>query len=162
MLHKVLAVLGVALWNGLKCLEIPSAFAAIPSESECGRGKMSTHGMDMKGAKVFSCAAAVTGLTAAFFYVSLFGAFSLGKVGFVWVIFLSPVLAVLAVSQWNEFARRLMLSLAAACVAALAVVFVALQVADVTLFYADTVGPLYLLLGLASVFMATLIVAAKF
>ncbi len=123
---------------------------------------MSTHGMDMKGGKVFSCAAVVTGLTAAFFLVSLAGAFCLGKAGFVWAIFLSPVLAVVAVSQWNELARRLRLSLAAACVAALAIVFVALQVAGVTLFYVDTVGMLYSLLGLAAVFIAMLIVAAKF
>jgi hypothetical protein len=92
----------------------------------------------------------------------LVGAFTLGKVGFVWAVFLSPVLAVVAVSLWNELARRLRLRLAAACVAALAVVFVALQVADVTLFYVDTVGGLYLLLGLAAIFIATLIVAAKF
>ncbi len=111
----------------------------------------------MKGATVFSCAAAVTGLTAALFIVSLFGAFSLGKAGFVWAVFLSPVLAVVAVSQWNGIARRLRLRLVAACVAALAVVFVALQVAGVPLFYVDTVGGLYLLLGLAAVFMATLI-----
>jgi hypothetical protein len=123
---------------------------------------MSTHGIDMKGGKVFSCAVAVTGLTAAFFFLSLVGAFTLGKVGFVWAVFLSPVLAVVAVSLWNELARRLRLRLAAACVAALAVVFVALQVADVTLFYVDTVGGLYLLLGLAAIFIATLIVAAKF
>ncbi len=116
----------------------------------------------MKGGKAFSCAAAVTGLTAAFFYVSLFGAFSLGKVGFVWAIFLSPVLAVVSVSQWNEPARRLRLRLAAACVAAVAVVFIALQVAGVALFYVDTVGLLYLLSGLVTVFIATLIVAAKF
>jgi len=121
-----------------------------------------THGMDMKGWKVFSCAAAVTGLTAAFFVVSLFGAFSLGKVGFVLAVLSSPVLAVVAVSQWNELARRLRLSLAAACVAALAIVFVALQVAGVTLFHTDTVGGLYLLLGLPAVFIATLIVVAKF
>ena len=84
----------------------------------CGRGKMSTHGMDMKGGEVFSCVAAVTGLTAAFFFVSLFGALCLGKVGFVSAVFSSPVLAVVAISQWNELGRRLRLSLAAACVAA--------------------------------------------
>ncbi len=116
----------------------------------------------MKGEKVFSCAVAVTGLTAAFFILSLFGAFSLGKIGFVWAVFLSPVLAVVAASRWNELARRLRLRLAAACVAGLAVAFVALQAADVTLFYTDTVGIAYLLLGLAAVFIATLIVAAKF
>jgi len=54
------------------------------------------------------------------------------------------------------------LSLAAACVAALAVVFVALQVAGVTLFHVDTVGVLYLLLGLLAIFITTLILAAKF
>ncbi len=123
---------------------------------------MLTHGMDPRGGKVFSCAAAVTGLTAAFFLVSLTGALSLGKVGFVWAVFLSPVLAVVALSWWNEIARRLRLRLAAACVVALGVVFVALQVAGVTLFYVDSVGPLYLLLGLAAVFIATQIVAAKF
>ena len=116
----------------------------------------------MKGSEVFSCATAVTGLTAGFFFVSLFGAFCLGKVGFVCAVFSSPVLAVVVVSRWNELARRLMLSLAAACVAALAVVFVVLQVAGVTLFHTDTVGILYLLLGLVAVFMATLIVTAKF
>ena len=116
----------------------------------------------MKGGQAFSCAAAVTGFTAAFFVVSLFGAFSLGKVGFVWAVFLSPVLAVVAVSRWNKLARRLMLRLVAACVAALAVVFVALQVAGVTLFHTDTVGMLYMLLGLVAVFIATLIVTAKF
>ena len=52
--------------------------------------------------------------------------------------------------------------MAAACVAALAIVFVALQVAGVTLFHTDTVGGLYLLLGLPAVFIATLIVVAKF
>ncbi len=118
--------------------------------------------MDVKGGKIFWCAAAVTGVTAAFFFVSLFGAFCLGKVGFVCAIFSSPVLAVVAVSQWNELARRLMLRLAAACVAALAVVFVALQVVGVTLFRVDTVGPEYLLLGLPAVFIAMLIVAGKF
>ncbi len=118
--------------------------------------------MEVKGGKVFSCVAAVTGLTAAFFVVSLFGAFCLGKVGFVGAVFSSPVLAVVAVSRWNEIARRMMLSLAAACVAALAVVFVALQIAGVTLFYVDSVGPEYLVLGLTAVFIATLIVAAKF
>ena len=128
----------------------------------CGQGKMSTHGMDMRGGKVFSCAAGVTGLTAAFLIVSLFGAFTLGKVGFVGAVFLSPVLAVVAVSQWNELARRLRLRLVAACLAGLAVVFVALQVAGVILFYTDTVGMVYMLLGLAAVFIATLIVAAKF
>ncbi len=115
----------------------------------------------MKGKEV-SCAAEVTGLTAAFFFVSLFGAFCLGKVLFVHAVFLSPVLAVVAVSRWNELARRLMLRLAVACVAALAVVFVALQVAGVTLFHTDTVGMLYMLLGLVAVFIATLIVTARF
>ena len=118
--------------------------------------------MDVKGGKVFSCPATVTGLTAAFFVVSLFGALFLSKLGFVWALFASPVLAVIAVSRWNEMARRLMLSLAAACVAALAVVFVALQVAGVTLYYVDSVGPEYLVLGLAAIFIATLIVTAKF
>ncbi len=102
--------------------------------------------LEMKGGKV-SCAAAVTGVTAAFFIVSLVGAFTLGKVGFVWAVFLSPVLAVVAVSRWNKLARRLRLRLAAACVAGLAVVFVALQVAGVTLFYTDTVGMVYMFLG---------------
>ncbi len=41
-------------------------------------------------------------------------------------------------------------------------VFGVLQVARVTLFYVDTVGPLYLLLGLAAVFIVTQIMAAKF
>ncbi len=118
--------------------------------------------MDVKGGTVFSCAAAVTAPTVAFFVVSLFGALFLGKVGFVCAVFLSPVLAVIATSRWNELARRLMLSLAVACVAALAVVFVTLRIAGVTLFYADSVGPEYLLLGLLGVFIATLIVAAKF
>ena len=118
--------------------------------------------MDVKDGKAFLCAAAVTGLTAALFIVSLFGALFLGKFGFVLAVFSSPVLAVVAVSQWNKLARRLMLSLAAACVAALAVVFVALQVAGVTLFHVDTVGVLYLLLGLLPIFITTLILAAKF
>ncbi len=120
----------------------------------CGGGKM-------KG-KEFSCAAEVTGLTAAFFCVLLFGALYLGKVLFVHAVFPSPVLAVVVVSRWNELARRLMLRLSVACVAALAVVFVALQVAGVTLFHTDTVGMLYMLLGLVAVFIATLIVTAKF
>ncbi len=51
--------------------------------------------------------------------------------------------------------------LAAACAAALGGVFIALQIADVTLFYTDTVGGLYLLLGLAAVFTASLIMTAK-
>ena len=118
--------------------------------------------MDVKGEKVFSCAAAVTGLTVPFFVVSLFGALFLGKVGFVCAVFLSPVFAVIVVCRVNQLARRLMLRLAAACVAALAVVFVALQVAGVTLFHTDTVGMLYILLGLVAVFIATLIVTAKF
>lgn len=116
----------------------------------------------MKGRKVFACAATVTGLTAAFFIVSLFGALFLGKFGFVLAVFSSPVLAVVAISRCNELARRLMLSLAAACVAALAVVFGVLQVAGVTLFHVDTVGMLYLLLGLLAIFITTLIVAANF
>ncbi len=117
----------------------------------------------MKGWKIFSCAAAVTGLTAAFFFMSLAGAFLLGsKVGFIWGVLLSPVLSVFIVSQWNEIVRLLRLRLAAACVAALAVVFVALQIAGVTLFYVDTVSLLYLFLGLAAVFITSLIVAAKF
>jgi len=116
----------------------------------------------MKGGQAFSCAAAVTGLTAAFFFVSLAGAFCLGKDGFVCAVFSSPALGVVVVSRWNELARRLMLRLAAACVAALAVVFVALQVAGVTLFHPDTVGMLYILLGLVAVFIATVIVTAKF
>jgi len=119
-------------------------------------------GLDVKGEKVFSCAAAVTGLTVAFFVVSLFGVLFLGKVGFVCAVFLSPVFAVIVVCRVNQLARRLMLRLAAACVAALAVVFVALQVAGVTLFHTDTVGMLYILLGLVAVFIATLIVTAKF
>jgi len=118
--------------------------------------------MDVKGGTAFSCAAAVTGLTVAFFVVSLFSALFLGKVGFVSALFASPILTVIAVSRWNEIARRLMLILVAACVAALAVVFVALQVAGVTLFYTDSVGPEYLLVGLLAVFIATLIVTAKF
>jgi hypothetical protein len=115
----------------------------------------------MKAGPIFSCVTAVTGLTAGFFFVSLVGALSLGKIGFVWAIFLSPVLAVVAVSRWNGLARRLRLRLAGASVVALVIVFAALQVAGVTLFYVDTVGMWYVVLGLAAVFTATLIVAVK-
>jgi hypothetical protein len=118
--------------------------------------------MDMRYGRIFSCAASITGLTTAFFFVSLVGAFSLGKIGFVLAILLSPVLAVVSVSLWNELARRLMLRLAAACVAALGAVFITLQIAGVTLFYVDTVGWLYLFLGLIAVFIATLTVTLKF
>ncbi len=119
-------------------------------------------GMDVKGWKVFLCAVTVTGITAAFFILSLFGAFSLGKVGFIGAVFASPVLAVVTVSRWNDLARRLMLGLAATCVAAVAVVFLVLQIANVTLFHVDTVGGLYLLLGLPAVFISTLVVVSKF
>jgi len=115
----------------------------------------------MKRRAAFSCAAAVTVLTALFFFLSLWGALSLGKVGFLLAVFLSPVLAVNVVSLWNESAGRLRFSLAAACVAALAAVFVVLQVAGVTLFHTDTVGIEYLLLGLAAVLIATLIVVSR-
>ncbi len=110
----------------------------------------------------FSYAVAIKGLTALFFCASLFGALFLGRVGFLLAIFSSPVFAVVAVSQWNKFSMRLTLSMAAACVAALAIVFTALQVAGVTLFYVDSVGFLYPLLALPAVFIVTLIMAAKF
>ncbi len=116
----------------------------------------------MKGNKAVVCATAVTGLTAAFFIVSLFSAFSLGKIGFVWAFFLSPVLAVAAVSWWNELARRLRMKLVTGCVVGLALAFGSLKCAGFPLFYVDSVGPLYLVMGLAAVFMATLVVAAKF